>query len=373
MNFAFSEEQEELRRYARQWLLDRAPSKTVRELMETDEGFDRGQWSEIAEMGWQGMAIPEEYGGAGFGFLELAVLLEEQGAALLPAPFFSTVVLAANALLAAGSDQQKKEWLPKIAAGETVATLATTERNGRWDETGVEATATAKDSGWTLNGTKSYVLDGHTADLVIVAARSGAGVSLFLVPGDSAGVSRVPLDTMDATRKQASIELTDVTLPPEALLGTDGGGWPIIEAVMEIAAVALAVEQVGGAQRCLDMAVEYAKDRQQFGRPIGSFQAIKHMCADMLVHVESAKAAAHYAAWAVSESNDEVKMVAPLVKSYCSEAFFRCASDNIQIHGGIGFTWEHDAHLYFKRAKSSELLFGSPSEHRKVLAGRLGL
>ena len=181
------------------------------------------------------------------------------------------------------------------------------------------------------------------------------------------------LDTMDATRKQATVHLDGVSVPSTALLGTDGDGWATIERVNEIAVVALAVEQVGGAQRCLDMAVEYAKDRQQFGRPIGSFQAIKHMCADMLVHVESAKAAAYYAAWAVSEDNDEVPLVAPLAKSYCSEAFFRCASDNIQIHGGIGFTWEHDAHLYFKRAKSSEILFGSPAAHRKVLADRLGL
>ncbi len=373
MNFAFSEEQEELRRYARQWLSERAPSKSVRRLMETDEGFDRSQWSEIAEMGWQAMAIPEEYGGAGFGFLELVVLLEEQGAALFPSPFFSTVVLAANALLVAGSEAQKQEYLPHIAAGELVATLAATEPNGRWDESGVEAVATAGKDGWQISGTKSFVIDGHTADLLIVAARTGQGVSLFLVPGDAAGVSRTRLETMDMTRKQARVELADVVVPTEALLGADGSGWTTVERVHESAAVALAAEQVGGAQKCLDMAVAYAKDRHQFGRPIGSFQSIKHKCADMLVQVESAKAAAYYAGWAVSEGNDEVPMVAPLAKSYCSEAYFQCASENIQIHGGIGFTWEHDAHLYFKRAKSSELMFGSPSAHRKVLAQRLGL
>ncbi|MGF1665236.1 MAG: acyl-CoA dehydrogenase family protein [Acidimicrobiia bacterium] len=373
MNFAFSEEQEELRRYARQWLAERSPSKTVRELMETEEGFDRAQWTEIAEMGWQAMAIPEEYGGAGFGFLELVVLLEEQGAALFASPFFSTVVLAAGTLLEGGSEAQKSTWLPRIAVGEIVATLATTEPTGRWDESGVEAVASPVDGGWSITGTKSFVIDGHTADLLIVAARTAGGVSLFLVPGDAEGVSRTRLETMDMTRKQARVDLTDVVVGGDALVGAEGAGWAVVEKVHESAVVALAAEQVGGAQKCLDMAVAYAKDRLQFGRPIGSFQAIKHMCADMLVQVESAKAAAYYAGWAVSEGNDEVPMVAPLAKSYCSEAFFQCASENIQIHGGIGFTWEHDAHLYFKRAKSSELMFGSPSAHRKVLSDRLGL
>ncbi len=373
VNFAFSEEQEELRRYARQWLAERSPSKTVRELMETEEGFDRAQWTEIAEMGWQAMAIPEEYGGAGFGFLELVVLLEEQGAALFASPFFSTVVLAAGTLLEGGSEAQKSTWLPRIAVGEIVATLATTEPTGRWDESGVEAVASPVDGGWSITGTKSFVIDGHTADLLIVAARTAGGVSLFLVPGDAEGVSRTRLETMDMTRKQARVDLTDVVVGGDALVGAEGAGWAVVEKVHESAVVALAAEQVGGAQKCLDMAVAYAKDRLQFGRPIGSFQAIKHMCADMLVQVESAKAAAYYAGWAVSEGNDEVPMVAPLAKSYCSEAFFQCASENIQIHGGIGFTWEHDAHLYFKRAKSSELMFGSPSAHRKVLSDRLGL
>ena len=209
--------------------------------------------------------------------------------------------------------------------------------------------------------------------MLIVAANTGGGVSLFLVPGNAQGVRRSLLDTMDATRKQAEVVLDSVEVDPDALLGEIAGGWAIVEDVMHTAVVALAVESIGGAQRCLDMAVEYAKDRHQFGRPIGSFQAIKHKCADMLVAVESAKAAAYYAAWAVGEWNDEVPLVAPLAKAYCTEAFYHCASENIQIHGGIGFTWEHDAHLYFKRAKSNELLYGKPTEHRKVLAGRLGL
>ncbi len=373
MDFAFNEDQEELRRYVRQWLESKQPIEAVRKSMETVDGFDRSAWQEVAELGWQAMAIPEAYGGAGFGFLELAVLLEEQGRTLYAGPFLSTVILAANALLIAGSEEQRQEWLPRIAAGEAVATVAWTEPSGRWDEAGVEATAAPSDGRWVLNGVKRFVLDGHSADLVIVAARTDAGVSLFAVPAGAAGMTRVRLDTMDMTRTQAEIVLDEVEVPAEALVGADGGGWAVIARITDIAAVALALEQVGGAQACLDMSVAYAKDRVQFGRPIGSFQAIKHKCADMLVQVESARPAAYYAAWAVSEDSDEQRTVIPLAKAYCSEAYFHCAAENIQIHGGIGFTWEHDAHLYFKRAKSSELLFGDPAHHRAVLADRIGL
>ena len=374
MNFAFTEEQEELRRIARRWLDEKVPSERVRELMESEDGYDPALWAEHAELGWQAMAIPEEYGGAGFGFLEQVVLLEEMGRSLFPSPFFSTAVLAANALLVAGSEEQKAEYLPAIASGELIATVAVTEPNGRWDEAGVIASATREGDRWSISGTKSYVLDGHVAGLLVVAARtSDDGVSLFLVPGDAAGVSRRRLETMDMTRKQAEVTLDQVGVPASALLGEEGQGWAVLEQVLETAAVALAAEQVGGAQRCLDMSVDYAKVRVQFGRPIGSFQAIKHKCADMLVAVESARSAAYYAAWAVSVGEDEAHLVAPLAKSYCSEAYYRCAAENIQIHGGIGFTWEHDAHLYFKRAKSSELLFGDPAHHRAVLADRLGL
>ena len=200
-----------------------------------------------------------------------------------------------------------------------------------------------------ITGTKSFVLDGHVADLIIVAARTDAGVSLFAVPGDAAGLTRTSLSTMDQTRKQAKLDFDGVS---GTLVGTDGGGWDVLSTVLDLAAVALAAEQVGGAQKCLDMAVEYAKVRVQFGRPIGSFQAIKHKCADMLLEVESAKSAAYYAGWCASEMNDELPSVASLAKAYCSDAYFHAAAENIQIHGGIGFTWEHPAHLYFKRAKS---------------------
>ena len=374
MNFSFTEEQEELRRYARQWLDENCPLGTVRLLMDTDRGYDPEHWAAIAEMGWLGMAIPSEWGGAGFTFLELFVLLEEQGRSLFCTPFLSTVVMAAGVIEEAGDDQQKREILSAIAAGELVATVAFTEANGRWEAEGIAAEAHPRPGGgWTLNGTKSFVLDGHIADLAVVAARTDRGVSLFLVPTGIDGLARGRLETMDQTRKQAEIKLADVQLASDALLGTEGAGWPILERMMQRAVVALSAEQVGGAQACLEMAVSYAKVRKQFGRPIGSFQAIKHKCADMLAQVESARSAAYYAGWAVSEDNEERPLMASLAKSYCSEAYFFAAAENIQIHGGIGFTWEHDAHLYFKRAKSSELLLGDPSFHREKIAVQLGL
>jgi alkylation response protein AidB-like acyl-CoA dehydrogenase len=371
VNFAFSEEQEELRNIVRSFLDNKSSEETVRELMETENGFDDAVWSQMAEqMGLQSLIIPEEYGGSGYSYVELCVVLEEMGRRLLPAPYFSTVVLAANAILQSGDDAAKKELLPGIASGETKATLALTEANGRWDESGIEATATKSGDGYTISGEKMFVLDGHTADLIVVAAKSDGGTSLFTVQADASGLTREALSTMDQTRKQAKLTFADT---PATLLGTEGGGWDVLSTVLDLTAVALAAEQVGGAQFVLEMAVQYAKDRVQFGRPIGSFQAIKHKCADMLLEVESAKSAAYYAAWCAAEMNDELPSVASLAKAYCSEAYFHAAAENIQIHGGIGFTWEHPAHLYFKRAKSSELLFGDPTYHRELLAQRIGL
>ncbi len=375
MNFAFSEEQEELRNIVRSFLENKSPEAAVREQMETDDGFDPAVWTQMAEqMGLQSLIIPEEYGGSGYSYVELTVVLEEMGRALLCAPYFSTVVLAANTILQAGDDAAKKDLLPGIASGETKATLALTEANGRWDEAGIEATATVSDGGsgdaWKINGEKMFVLDGSTADLIIVAAKTDAGTSLFHLAGDASGLTRESLSTMDQTRKQAKLTFADT---PATLIGTDGAGWDVISTVLDLTAVALAAEQVGGAQYVLEMAVQYAKDRVQFGRPIGSFQAIKHKCADMLLEVESAKSAAYYAAWCAAEMNDELPSVASLAKAYCSEAYFHASAENIQIHGGIGFTWEHPAHLYFKRAKSSELLFGDPTYHRELLAQRIGI
>jgi alkylation response protein AidB-like acyl-CoA dehydrogenase len=371
VNFAFSEEQDELRRAVRRFLEEKSPESEVRRLMDTTEGYDPAVWSQMADqLGLQSLIIPEEHGGSGFGYVELIVVLEEMGTALLCAPFFSTVALAANAVLTSGDESAQRYLLPGLASGATIGTLAITEDNGRWDFDAVELRATKVADGWALDGHKSFVIDGHIADLVLVAGRTDKGLSLFGVKGDAEGLTRTPLATMDQTRKQARLEFAST---PAWLIGTEGGAEPGLAKTLDLAAVALAAEQVGGAQHCLDSSVEYAKTRIQFGRPIGSFQAIKHKCADMLLEVESARSAAYYAGWAAAEDSDELPVVASLAKSYCSEAYFHAAAENIQIHGGIGFTWEHTAHLYFKRAKSSELLFGDPAYHRELLAQRIGI
>jgi alkylation response protein AidB-like acyl-CoA dehydrogenase len=371
MNFGFSEEQDELRKMVRRFLEDKSPESEVRRLMATSEGFDPAVWAQMAnELALQGLGIPEEFGGQGYGPVELYVVFEEMGAALLCSPYFSTVALAANALLLVGDDQSKRDYLPGIASGETIATVALTDDAGRWDLATTSTTATRAAEGFVLSGVRNYVTDGSTATLLLVPAMTDAGLSLFAVDGDAPGVSRESLATMDQTRKQSRIVFENA---PARLIGTDGGALEGLESTSQIAAAALAAEQVGGAQRVLDSSVEYAKNRVQFGRPIGSFQAIKHKCADMLLDVESAKSAAYYAAWAAQERNDELPIAASLAKSFCSEAYFHCAAENIQIHGGIGFTWEHPAHLYFKRAKSSELFLGDPAYHRELLAQRLGI
>jgi alkylation response protein AidB-like acyl-CoA dehydrogenase len=371
VNFGFSEEQEELRSAVRRFLEDKSPTSEVRRLMETDAGYEPAVWSQMAQqLGLQALIIPEEYGGAGFGYVELVVVLEEMGRSLLCAPYFSTVALATNALLASGDKAAKADYLPGIANGEIIATLALTEDSGRWDLEAVTLTASGGGGAWTLDGRKMFVVDGFTAGLILVAARTISGISLFAVDGDADGLTRTSLPTMDQTRKQARLEFSGT---PARLIGEEGDAGPVLLKTLDLAAVALAAEQVGGAQRVLEMSVDYAKTRIQFGRPIGSFQAIKHKCADMLLEVESAKSAAYYAGWAAAEDNEELPVTACLAKAYCSEAYFHCAAENIQIHGGIGFTWEHDAHLYFKRAKSSELILGDPAYHRELLAQRIGI
>jgi len=379
MRFAFNEEQEALRAAARAFLRNHSSPARVREAMATERGYDPDVWRRIgAELGWPSVIIPEEYGGAGLSYVELVGLMEEMGVALLCAPFFSTVCLAANVLLLGGTEAQKQEHLPAVAAGETTATLAYTEPNGRWDAAAIATVASRRGGDFVLNGAKTFVPDGHTADLLVVAARREGsegeeGVSLFVIPAAAAGVERRLLPTMDQTRKQAEIRLTGVRAPAAALIGEEGAGWGILERALDLAAVALSAEQVGGAQRCLDLSVEYAKERVQFGRPIGSFQAIKHKCADMLLRVESARSASYYAGWAASVSDGELPVLAALAKAYCSDAFFQCAAEGIQIHGGVGFTWEYDLHLYFKRAKSSETFLGDAAYHRERVARSVGL
>ena len=371
MNFGFSEEQEELRKMVKRFLEEKSPETEVRRLMATSEGYDPAVWEQMAnELALQGLGIPEEFGGQGYGPVELYVVFEEMGAALLCSPYFSTVALAANAVLFVGTDADKAAYLPGIASGETIATVGLTDDAGEWDMTTSSMSASAAGDGFIVNGVRNYVTDGQIASVIFVPAMTAKGLSLFAVQGDAAGVTRVALPTMDQTRKQSRIEFNNA---PATLVGVEGGAGEGLTTMIQVAAAALAAEQVGGAQRVLNNAVDYAKNRVQFGRPIGSFQAIKHKCADMLLDVESAKSAAYYAAWTAQEMNDELPIAASLAKSFCSEAYFHCAAENIQIHGGIGFTWEHHAHLYFKRAKSSELFLGDPSYHRELLAQRLGI
>jgi alkylation response protein AidB-like acyl-CoA dehydrogenase len=379
MRFAFDEDQEALRASARSFLDTHSSSVRVRAAMETDRGYDPETWRQIArDLGWTSVIIPEKYGGAGLGYVELVGLMEEMGRALLCAPFFSTICLAANALLLAGDEANQRAYLPRIATGEITATLAHNEPNGRWDAAGIAAVARREGAGFVLDGTKSFVLDGHAADVLIVAARRDGsygeeGVSLFVVPADAPGLERRRLPTMDQTRRQAEVQLRGVRVPAHALLGEEAAGWAVLRATLDLAAVALAAEQVGGAQRCLDMAVAYAKERVQFGRPIGSFQAIKHKCADMLLRVESARSASYFAGWAAAAGDAELPVLASLAKAYCSDAYFQCAAEALQIHGGVGFTWEYDVHLYFKRAKSSETFLGDATYHRERVARGMGL
>ena len=372
MDFVFTEEHEELRRTVRKFMESKSDEQTVRRVMQTDRGYDEAVWQQIAEqLGLQGLIVPGEHGGAGMGFVELCIVLEEMGRALFCAPYLSTAVLAVTTLLEAGDDASRAELLPAIAGGETIAALASVEKGGRWNPAAIETRAEPDGDLWLIDGTKEYVIDGHIADVLLVVAQTSEGLGLFRVSSEAVGLLRSVLPTLDLTRKLARVQLSRT---PATRIGAGGDVLKALDRVEALASVALAAEQVGGAQRCLEMSVDYAKTRLQFGRPIGSFQAIKHRCADMLVEVEFAKSAAYHAAFAAAGANeDDLMTAANMAKSYCSDAYFHVTAETIQVHGGMGFTWEHPAHLYFKRAKSSALLFGDPVQHRERLAERIGL
>jgi alkylation response protein AidB-like acyl-CoA dehydrogenase len=370
-DLSFTEEHGALRATLRAFLAQHSDESAVRAQMAGERGWDPEVWARLAEeLGLAGLVIPEEHGGAGFGPVELCVAMEEMGRALLCAPYLGTAVLAANALLECADDATRRELLGGIASGATIATLAFAEPGGRWDLDGVALRARAKGDAFELDGTKEWVLDGHTADVLLVVARDDAGLGLYRVDAGAEGLTRTPLPTLDTTRKLARVELA--ATPARRISSGDPSAG--LERALARTLAALAAEQVGGAQRCLELSVDYAKTRLQFGRPIGSYQAIKHKCADMLVAVEFAKSAAYAAAFAAAEDDDASLLeAASLAKATCSETYFHAAADTIQIHGGMGFTWEHPAHLYFKRAKSSELLFGDAAHHRERLADRIGL
>ena len=382
MDFKFTEEQAMIRDTAEAFLAEVSTSAAVRRAMATESGYDPELWRRICEeMFWQAIHIPEEHGGMGLGYVELVAMLEQMGRYLLCSPFYSTVCLGVNALRVAGSEAQQAQYLPQMVAGAT-ATLAYTDASGRWDAQAVSTTCVGEGARFTLNGRYRYVPDGHTADLLVVAAREpgsqgASGISLFVLPADTAGVSRRWLPTMDQTRRLAEIELNDVVLDASALLGEAGQAWPQLSRIIDLATIAIAADQVGGAQQSLDLSVAYMQERVQFGRVIASYQALKHKAADMMVKAEAGRSALYYAACIADEAlagaalADELPEAASIAKAYCSDAYFFNAGCGIQLHGGVGITEEYDIQLYFKRAKSTESFLGNSAWHRERLARQL--
>ena len=370
MKFSFTEEQDEFRSVLRRFLEDKSPSTEVRRLMATADGWEREQWTKInSELGLTAVAIPEAYGGHGFGLSEQCIVLEDMGRSLLCAPYFGSAVLAASAILYAGTEKQKSELLPGIASGSTVATLAFTEENGSWDNSGLTTIFDKSNNEYSITGIKSFVLDGTTADLIIVLARApntkkDEGLSLFAVDGQASGLKKELLKSVDETRKLARIHFDQV---PAKLIGVEGNAAGPMKKPMTRSIICLANEMVGGAERLREDALEYVKMRMQFGRSIASFQVTKHKATDMLADVELAKSAAYFAAAAFDEEDDETEEAASIAKAASSEAYMQTAIHSIQMHGGIGFTWDNDTHLWFKRAKSSEVFLGDPAHHREKM------
>ncbi|HET9533206.1 MAG TPA: acyl-CoA dehydrogenase family protein [Blastocatellia bacterium] len=373
MEFGFTQEQEMIRGQAAEFLKKEWPTGYVRELMESEHGHSDDLWEKMVSMGWMGLIFPEEYGGVGLSFVEQAVVLEQMGRALVPGSYFSTVLLAGLTLMEAASDEQKKRWLSPIAEGKLKATLALAERGVVSGSESITVRADRAGGGYVINGTKLFVPDAHIADLIICAARTGDGISLFAIDRKSDGVGVTPLKTLDQTRRLYELSFEQVKTSPSSMIGEPGRAWPSMERVLNKAVVGVCAEMAGGTTRALEMSVEYAKARVQFGRPIGSFQAIQHRCADMLLLAESARSAVYAAACAASEGDENLPLMASISKAYTSEAYTRVTGEAIQIHGGMGFTWEHDVHLYFKRAKADEVSFGDASYHRERVARLIGL
>jgi alkylation response protein AidB-like acyl-CoA dehydrogenase len=365
-------EHKALRETLRAFLTARSPLSAVRELADRPEGFDRDVWQQLAgQIGLHGMAIPEQYGGLGQGPVETAVVFSELGRALYPGPFLATIGLAVPALLRSGDTAACADLLPGIAAGQTIAALAVAESDGRWDAARQrDAVARPAGEGWTVSGRKSFVLNGADADLILLTAQTAAGISLFAVTAGAAGMTTTPMAGLDLTRRLAAVTFDEA---PARLLGGDGQAEAIIAAVYDRALLAVAAEQAGGTARCLELTVAYAKDRQQFGVPIGSFQAVAHKCVDMLHESQFADSAVVYAAACDASGSEEFSLAGRVAAAYCARAYRRVTTEMIQVHGGSGFTWEHDAHLYYRRAWSSQQLFGDPSAQFEVISRRAGL
>jgi alkylation response protein AidB-like acyl-CoA dehydrogenase len=367
MDFDLSKPQKLLKETARDFLARECPPARVRELMETETAHDEGLWQSIADQGWTGLTVAEEHGGLGLGLVEMAVVAEEMGRACLPGAFLST--LFASALVArAGSAAQRAKYLEPLAAGELKATVALLEEGADWEPEGVRLRAARGGGNFTLRGRKQFVPDAGAADLIICVARDGEGLALLPVGRGAEGLSLRPMPSMDGTRKVYEVEFDGVGVAESEALGADGDARGALAGALEVAAAVLCAEMVGGMQWVLDTTVEYAKTRQQFGRPVGSFQAVQHMCADMLLMTESARSAAYYAAWALTEGDPSASTAVSVAKAYCSDAYREVGNRGVQVHGGIGFTWEHDLQLYYKRGKSSETLFGDATFHRERIA-----
>ena len=374
MDLGLNEAQQMLKNSAREFLETECPDTYVRAMEEDERGYTPEMWQQLAERGWLGLTFPEQYGGFGMNFLDLSILLEETGRVMLPGPMFSTVVMGGMTILDAGSDEQKQELLPQIGEGQLIVTLALTEPSARWDALGVETSATQSGDGWTIDGTKLFVPNAHVSDTYVVAARTGDGdrdISLFLVPSNAGGVSQTLLKTI-ASDRQSEVVLNNVGVPASALLGEANKGWDTIEKVLAWGAIGKCAEMVGGAQEVLDMTVEFAKQRTQFGRPIGSFQAIQHHCANRATDVEGSRYITYQAAWRLSEGLPAQQEVA-MAKAWVNDAYRRVCALGHQIHGGIGFTKEHDMQLYYRRAKAAELAFGESDYHRELVAQKLGI
>ena len=370
MNFAFTSDQQLLKNSARAFLDEHCKPATVRLLWDDPRGESDAMWKEMAQLGWLGLALPEAHGGSDLGMVETALLLEELGRASYPGPFLPTVV-AATAINQAGSDAQKARWLPAVCAGGARASIALLDGELSWSPDALMTTAAKSANGWTLSGVKPFVAWAHVADVIIVPARTPEGITLFLVDPAAREITQTPITGMDLATRWVTLTLDKVPVGADAVLGAPGQGGPLLEAMLRLGAVGAAAEMLGAARRCLDMSVEYAKVREQFGQPIGSFQAIRHKCAEMLLEVENSHAAVYYAAWALDAKAEDAVLAASVAKAYVGDSARKVCGEAIQVHGGIGFTWEYDLHLYFKRAKALEVQYGDADYHRELITRRV--
>ena len=369
MDFSFSSDQQLLKNSARAFLDEHCKPATVRLLWDDPRGESESMWKEMAQLGWLGLSLPEAYGGSGLGMVETSILLEELGRAAYPGPYFPTV-LAAAAVEAAGNDAQKKRWLSAIATGEARATVALLDNDLDWEPASVTTRAEKSSKGWALSGTKRFVPWAHVANVLLIPARAPEGVSLFLVDPSAAGLKLSPVQGMDLATRWVHLEMDKVPVASDAVLGAPGQAASLLGDLLRRGAVGAAAEMLGAARRCLDMAVGYAKVREQFGQPIGSFQAIRHKCSEMLLEVENSHSAVYYAAWALDAKAEDAELAASVAKAYVADAARKVCGEAIQVHGGIGFTWEYDLHIYFKRAKALESMYGDVDYHREQIVRR---